>query len=204
MVDFTSEARSILWLLALGIVTLLPVQSGAQSTSVYAHDFLRASASPETLLAPAATAALSNYYFRPAGFGSGGEGLGLHYGVSLADNVSGKFLRKYTFALISNRQDNYCPVGAASPWKARLRNAALHSLFSVPQTSKAFNWSALPASITAAAFSNIYQPSEQRSWTSTLQRFGTNAGGYLLGDMLAEVTFKPKQNLAVRFVIGVR
>lgn len=172
--------------------------------SIYARDFGRATLSPETLLAPAATAAISNYWFKPAGFGSGGEGMGYHYGVSLADNVSGKFLRKFLFAAAARHQDSYCPLGSAIPFPQRLGNAALHSIFNVPQTSHVFNWSALPASAAAAAFSNLYQPDEQRTLSATMERFGTNAAGYLVGDLLSEITFKPKPHIAIHIIIGPR
>lgn len=175
--------------------------------STYADDFYEATfhkSTFETFVAPAVTGAFSNYVTRPTGFGSGGEGLGYHYGVSLADNVEGKLLRKFIFAAASGRHDKYCPLGSAVPFKLRIRNVILHSVFSVPQSSRKFNWSALPASLVAAAVSNEYQPNEQRTVAGTFQRFGTNAGGYLFGDFLAEMTFKPKESLTIRLAIGYR
>src|SRR6267154_2537216 len=55
----------------------------------------------ETLAQPAVTAAFSNWVTKPAGFGNGAEGFGYHYGIALADNVNGKFMRKLVFAAAS-------------------------------------------------------------------------------------------------------
>jgi hypothetical protein len=189
-------------LIALAPVLLFPM-ARAQS-SLYLKDFVRATVTPETLLAPAATGAFSNYVTKPAGFGSGAEGFGYHFGVALADNVSGKFLRKVAFAAPARHQDYYCPLGSAVPLPQRLLNVVLHSVFNVPQTSRVFNWSALPASLAGAALSTLYQPDQQRTASAVFTRFGTNAAGYMVGDLLSELTFKPKPSVAIHLVIGPR
>lgn len=195
-------------LLFIALSLLPPIPLHAQSPlSSYARDFYQRTlrkSTLETLATPAATGAFSNYVTKPAGFGSGSDGLGYHYGVSLADNVQGKFLRTFAFAAVSGRHDKYCPLGSAAPFGERIENVILHSVFSAPHLSRKFNWSALPASLVAAALSNAYQPEQQRSLAATFERFGTNAGGYFFGDLLAEMTFKPKENLTIRLAIGYR
>jgi len=195
-------------ILSILLLPLVATSVRAQSSlSTYAHDFYEATlhkSTFETLAAPAVTGAFSNYVTQPSGFGSGGEALGYHYGVSLADNVQGKFLRKFVFAAASGRHDEYCPLGSAVPLRTRIRNVVLHSVFSTPQSSRAFNWSAIPASLAAATLSDAYQPDQQRTVSATFERFGTNAAGYIFGDFLAEMTFKPKENLTIRIVIGYR
>lgn len=200
-------ARLPRWTIHFVLVALVPLPfcpAGRAQSSPYIKDFDQATFSLETLLAPAATGAFSNYVTRPAGFGSGAEGFGYHFGVGLADNVSGKFLRKVAFAAPAGHRDQYSPLGNAAPLPHRLLNIVLHSVFTVPQTSHAFNWSALPASLAGAAFSNLYQPDQQRTASATFTRFGTNAAGYMVGDLLSELTFKPKPNVAIRLVIGPR
>lgn len=194
--------RRILISVFVSAMVPLPSTMAHGQLSIYAKDFLRATYTPETLLVPAATGAISNYYFRPAGFGSGAEGMGNHYRVSLADNICGKFLRKFAFANPSHHQDYYRPLGSAVPVVHRLRNVLLHSLFADPQASHLFNWSSLPASLAAAALSNSYQPQQQRTLGATFQRFGTNAAGYLASDFISEITFRPKPNIALRLVIS--
>src|ERR1051326_6998633 len=66
----------------------------------------------ETIAQPALTAAFSNWVTKPAGFGTGAEGFGYHYVVALADNVNGKFMRKFVFAAASKHVDKYEPKGS--------------------------------------------------------------------------------------------
>ncbi len=141
---------------------------------------------PGTYIQPAFTAAFSNWVTKPAGFGTGGEGFGYHYGVALADNVNGKFMRKLVFAAASKHVDKYEPKGSGS-FFGRFMNAAGHSVFVDPQAGhKSFNWSGLPASFASAGLSSAYQPSEQRTWSASLQRAGTNSAGYFVGDLFSE------------------
>ena len=141
---------------------------------------------PGTLIQPAFTAAFSNWVTKPAGFGGGAEGFGYHYGVSVTDNVSGKFLRKFVFAAASGHVDNYQPKEKGKFFR-RFMNAAGHSVFVDPQAEKkSFNWSGIPASFASAGLSAAYQPSEQKTWSATMQRAGTNGAGYLVGDLYKE------------------
>jgi len=158
------------------------------------EDFRTETWKVETVVEPAVTAAGSQFIFKPAGFGKGAEGYGYHYGVSLADNVNGKFIRKFVFPSLSGHLDQYRPKGKGTVLR-RLLNAAGHTIFVDPQgPKKSFNWSGLPASFTSAGLSNAYQPSEQRTLSATLQRIGTNSGGYLFGDVLSE--FQPELRAA--------
>ena len=140
----------------------------------------------ETIAQPAFTAAFSNWVTKPAGFGTGPEGFGYHYGVALADNVNGKFMRKFVFAAASKHVDKYEPKGSGR-FLGRFMYAAGHSIFVDPQSEhKSFNWSALPASFASAGLSSAYQPSEQQTWSASLQRAGTNSAGYFFGDLFNE------------------
>lgn len=189
-----------------GMILLSSVFINAQSLGSYGKDFFGAAVSPETILMPASSAAFSNYISKPAGFGSGAEGFGYHYGVSLADNVNGKFMRKFVFAAASRQREQYNPLGGGNSILKRIGHAAIHSLFvsSDNNSSRAFNWSGLPASLAAAGLSNAYQPAEQRSWSATFARFGTTAGSYIAGDIWLEFTVKPRQNRLFRTFLKSR
>lgn len=150
------------------------------------------------------TATFSNYVTQPSGFGAVEEGLGHHYEVSLADNIQGKFVRKFAFAAVSHHRDQYCPLGTGAPFKERFLNVSHHSLFATPQTSHKFNWSGFPGSLVSAALSDTYEPRQQRTVVATFQRFETNAAGYMFGDFLAEMTYKAKPSLAIRLMVGPR
>jgi hypothetical protein len=176
--------------------------ASSQSLSVYGGDFLKATfQSPKTVLMPAISSGFaivwSDYVESTEGFGSDWQGYGHHYVVSLADNVNGKFMRKFVFAAASRRRDNYRPN--AGGFRARVALAAAHTLYASPGAdgwelnSKTLNWSGIPASFAAAGLSNVYQPAAQRNWSSTLVRVGTNTAGYALSNVLGAVIDDFKQ-----------
>ena len=175
-----------------------PLVTCGQSTTEFAKDFGKAVWSWETPFVPGATAAFSNYiYPKNTDYGTGIGGYGHRYGVSLADNVNSKLMRKFVFAEVARREDVYCEIGSLHRlWPNRVLNAVGHSLFKVPQVDhslsrSSFNWSSLPASFAAAALSNVYQPKTERGWGATGVRFGWNALGYATGDVWDEITYKP-------------
>jgi hypothetical protein len=184
------DVSRIWWVPGLSICILVcPLARGQAVERDAGADFktfLTSTFSVETIALPTVTAASSQFVFKPAGFGKGAEAYGYHYGVSLADGVSGKFIRKFAFALASGHPDQYRPKQEGTIF-ARFLNAAGHSLFVDPQVkTKSFNWSGIPASFASAALSNAYQPSQQQTWPATLKRGATNSGGYLFADVLAE------------------
>ncbi len=200
---FCSRIRGIQFCLVL-LLELLVVLPAKSQITVYKTDFINTALQPQTLLTPVFTAAYSNYVSQPPGFATGSTGLGYHYGISLADNVQGKFLRKFLFAAAAHQRDQYCIVGDAPKFPKRLGNVLLHSIFSIPQASHRVNLSALPASLASAALSNVYQPNEQRTLSATMSRFGTNSAGYLLSDVISEFKFGHRVNVVVSVAIGTR
>ncbi len=197
----TAWIRSHAWAMAqAGMLALLCSSSAfAQSNpSDDFKDFISSTFSPQTIAMPAVTAAGSQFIFAPAGFGTGAKGYGYHYGVSLADTVNGKFMRKFAFPVFSGQRDSYKPKQDGS-FLSRIVNAAAHTIFVNPQLSeKSFNWSGIPASAASAALSNAYQPPQQRTWSATFVRIGTNSAGYLLNDVLLEFSAKPCRNTLLR------
>ena len=169
------------------VVSIFCLCSGVQAEeNKYFKSFTDETFKVETIAQPALTAAFSNWVTKPAGFGTGAEGFGYHYGVALADNVNGKFMRKFVFAAASKHVDKYEPKGSGK-FFGRFMHAAGHSVFVDPQAEhKSFNWSALPASFASAGLSSAYQPSEQQTWSASLQRAGTNSAGYFAGDLFNE------------------
>jgi hypothetical protein len=173
------------WIVLASLVVCASVATQAEENK-YFKSFSQETFRIETIAQPAVTAAFSNWVTKPAGFGTGAEGFGYHYGVALADNVNGKVMRKLVFAAASRQVDEYHPKESGT-FFSRLVNAAGHSIFVDPQAEhKSFNWSALPASFASAGLSNAYQPREQQTWSATLQRAATNSAGYLAGDLFIE------------------
>lgn len=154
----------------------------ASAQDVYFKDFVDSAFLPETAWEPALTGAYSTWVSQPPGFGSGWSAYGYHYGVGVADNVNGKFMRRFAFAAIAGHRDSFTPFTSGGKWE-RFGLAAEHSIFVDPVGRSSFNWSGLPASLASAALSNAYQPAEQRSISATFTRFGTNCAGYVIGDL---------------------
>jgi hypothetical protein len=198
-----SHRRLCVSVLLFAITLFLFGQTASpQSLSVYERDFVRATfQSPGTIFSPAVSAgaavAWSDYVLPTDGYGPSWQGYGHHYVVSLADNVNGKFMRKFVFAAASHRQDNYIPTSGG--FRARVALAAAHTIYASPGAngwklnSKTLNWSGIPASLTAAALSNVYQPAAQRNWDSTFKRVGTATAGYALGNVLTALFVDLKQ-----------
>lgn len=182
-----------LHLSALVFVAILqsPCSLRAQA-SLYWDDFMTETFTIETPVASAFTAAWSQFISKPAGFGSGFSGYSHHYGVSIADNLNGKLMRDVGAPILSRHRYEpyyYRGRGTKSFW-SRLEKASLHTIFADPESKrnlKNINWSGVPASLTSAALSNVYQPIEQRTAAATFQRFGTNALGYAAGDIASEL-----------------
>jgi hypothetical protein len=151
-------------------------------------NFSKAVFSLGTVLTPGASSAFSQFVSRPAGFDCGAAGYGEHYGIALADNLSGKFIREFAFPTLFRQRVAYVPDRSGTWWR-RAGHATLHSLF-LNQSTLRLNVSGMPASFAAAGLSNAYQPKEQKTWSATFQRAGTNAAGYLVGDLVSE--FKPE------------
>jgi hypothetical protein len=199
------DVSHFLWVVTLSALTLVCSPARGQDVERNAgadfKEFLTSTFSVETIVLPATTAAGSNFITKPAGFGSGAEGYGYHFGVALADNVDGKFMRQFAFALASGHPDHYNPKDKGT-MLSRFLNAAGHSIFVDPQNSnRSFNWSGLPASLASAALSNAYQPSQQRTWSATLQRFATNSGGYLFTDVISEFRTLPCKVVFLRNIL---
>jgi hypothetical protein len=172
-------------LTVLCLSTASAQQAGKAGVKGDFQAFVSSTLSVGTFVTPAVTAAGSQFIFKPAGFGTGINAYGYHYGVSLADTVGGKFFRKFVFPAVSGQPDRYEPTHGKRTL-TRILSAAGHGIFVDPLQLRKLNWSGAPASLVSAALSNAYQPSEQQTWSATFQRFGTNSAGYALGDMLCE------------------
>lgn len=178
--------------LSVAVCLALPGTMWAQAPGAEQnfHRFVDSVVSPGTVLTPAGSAAFSQFVFKPGGFDRGALGYGEHFGIGLADNVDGKFLRDFAFPTMFRQDVVYNPDSASASTWHRVGHAMLHSVVLDAKQHHHLNFSGVPASFASAGISNLYQPQEQRNVTATLERVGTNAGGYLLGDLVSE--FKPE------------
>jgi len=176
-----------------------------RDVAVYRQDFEQATFTTvpgalSTAIVPPATAAFSNFVFRPAGFGSGADAYRYHYEVALADNINGKCLRKLIVPAISGKRDTY-DTDRQGTFFQRLARASRHSLH-YDSRSRQFNWSGLPSSAFSAALSNLYQPPRQRTLWATTKRTGTNSLGYWFADVAWEFDLTCKARLALKAFHG--
>lgn len=183
--------RYLSWF-SLAVCFVLPgtVQGQNPGAEQNFHRFVNSVVSPETVLTPASSAAFSQFVFKPGGFDRGALGYGEHFGIGFADNVDGKFIRNFAFPTVFRQDVVYTPDGSSATAWHRVGHAMLHSVVLDAKQHHHLNFSGVPASFASAGMSNLYQPQEQRNVTATLERAATNAGGYLLGDLVSE--FKPE------------
>ena len=127
------------------------------------------------------------------GFGSGRSGYEYHLGVALAANVSGKFMRDFGFAAISHQPENYTPLPGAKAWKRIWRAVEYTVLKSSDNAGISFNWSGIPSSLASAGLSDLYQPSQQRTWIATIEHAGISTAGYCAGNLWLEFFKKPQE-----------
>src|SRR5262249_11369090 len=175
------------WFAAFTLVLCARAVAQAPDAAEHFKAFTRSVFSPGTILVPGSSAAFSQFVSKPADFADGAEGYGHHYGVALADNVSGKFIRDFGFPVLFRQNVKYVPDHAKAGVWHRVGHACIHSVIT---DDRRLNFSGAPASFAAAGLSNLYQPQEQQTWPATFKRTGTNAGGYLLGDLASE--FSPE------------
>ena len=173
----------------------------AGAARLYLRDFGQAIVtSPTGALAtsfvPPATSSFSNYVSRPRGFGPASAGEWHHYRVALADDVCGKLLRKLIIPAVSKERDIYV-TDRQGAFYQRFMRASRHSLFS---GSTKLNWSDLPGSAVAAAISDLYQPTAQKTWAGTLKRFGTNSAGYWIADEVWEFDLTCKARSCLKMI----
>jgi len=174
-------------------LTCLASTANSQTLGSYGHDFATSTLNLGTLWEPAVSAGWSNFVSKPAGFGTGARAYGYHYGVALADNVNGKFMRDFAFAAASHRPYHYEPL-ASGTIPNRLWHALKFTLLSSQASDARFNWSGIPASFASAALSNVYQPAAQRTLRATFERAGTDTAGYIVGNIWLEFTKRPMEN----------
>ena len=179
----------------------------------YLLDFTNAVFRLDTVAAPAVFAAIDMEapWSNQEGYGPAGpSSYSHHYGVSIGDNVSEKFFRKFAVASIAGHRDNYVPMPRGASWKDRAFNIMKHTWYVDPQVDSGglslnnFNWSSGPASAISAAFSNVYEPGPQRTVARTLVRVATSQGGYAVGDAWTEIMSKyPRFSRFIHYTYSV-
>jgi hypothetical protein len=119
-------------------------------------------------------------------FGQGAAGYSKRYATALADNTIGNFLTTAVFPSALRQDPRYFALGEGG-FLHRLAYAASRSVVTRSRDGmRQFNLSEIGGNGVAAAFSNFYYPSENRSVTGTLTRWGAQVMWDTLSNELKE------------------
>lgn len=146
----------------------------------------------QVVVAPAATAGMSQLVTSHAGFVSGPEGFGKHYGVNLIGEVSGRFLSHFLMPALFHQDARYIRKGAGQGGLAgfadRLAHVGMHAIYAPADegSGASFNWSNIPGSVINSALSNTYQPDAQRTALAAGERVLWGMLGYTASDVYGE------------------
>ncbi len=119
-------------------------------------------------------------------WGQGGAGYGRRFAAALADNSIGSFLTTAIAPTLFQQDPRYFQLGEGSVWR-RVGYAASRSVITRSRSGqRQFNYSEIGGNAAAAAISNAYYPSEGRSLSDTLTRWGTQVMWDTLSNELKE------------------
>jgi hypothetical protein len=156
------------------------------------QDFRCRTLSPGTILWPAASATRGYIFDHTDGYSSRPPGWAHRFGVSLGDNVDGKFMSSFLMpALSGHHRENYRYIGAGqgAGLGRRMGHAAMHTLLSDPDAGWNFrnlNWSAIPASAASTAVSNVYRPAQEQTFGENVHRLSLSVSIFAMKDFASE------------------
>ena len=119
-------------------------------------------------------------------WGGGVGGYGKRYATIFADNAMSNFMTTGVLPTLLHQDPRYFELGKGRPWR-RAKYAATRSFVTLGRSGHLqFNYSEVAGNGITAALSNLYHPSEDRSWSGTLSRFATQMVWDTLFDELKE------------------
>ncbi len=109
-------------------------------------------------------------------FGSGGVGYGRYLWHSVVDQTSENYWVGFILPVLTHEDTRYYTLGRGSNWK-RTKYAVTRVLVTRSDSGKeVFNISEVGGAAIAAAVSNAYYPSPERTFGNTAKQIGTNVG----------------------------
>ena len=119
-------------------------------------------------------------------WGQGAAGYGRRFAVSMADNSVGSFFTTAIAPALFHQDPRYFELGYGSVWQ-RAGYAASRTLVTRSRSGqRQVNYSEIAGNAAAAVISNAYYPSENRSLSDTLTRWGTQVMWDTLSNELKE------------------
>lgn len=182
---------------AVSVDTHLPPQTPKEKFVGFAHDSFDYS----SFIWIGALAGVSQLKNSTPEFGQGAAGFGRYYWHSFADQADENLWVEFLLPVATRQDPRYYTLGrqTASGHNGPLKRAgyAVSRLFITRTDSggNTFNVSEVGGAGAAAAISNLYYPSPERTWTKTYQRWLLNASLDGMTDVFRE--FWPDINHAI-------
>lgn len=148
--------------------------------------FVNQSISPAYLFASALSAAKNQATNSPSAPGQGWDAYGTRYGYSIARASSQAFFGNFIFASILREDPRFFPE--SHPSFGRAIKYSVKRLFVTRSDSgnDVFNASAFLGPLAAEALSNAYYPVHEQTGARTMQRYASDIGWHLAGNMFKE------------------
>jgi hypothetical protein len=119
-------------------------------------------------------------------FGQGAEGFGKYYGGAFADQAIGNFMTEALFPVILRQDPRYFTKGKGGFWKRTGYAISREVVTRGDSGHSQFNTSELAGNAVAAGISNLYYPSQDRSFSNTANKWGQQIGLDTLFNVMKE------------------
>ena len=172
---------------------IVSAESKCQDPATNWQDFRCRAFCAGTIVWPVFSATRGYIFDHKDGYSSRPPGLAHRFGVSVADNIDGKFMSSYLMQTLSgHRREPYRYIGLT--WARCERRQTQPPCRTAPAARRSdtgwsfknFNWSAMPASAASTAVSDIYRPQEERAFGENVHRFSLSLGIFAAKDFASE------------------
>lgn len=134
----------------------------------------------------AVTTWLAQVQGEESSWGRGPEAYMKRYATTFSDDAIATFMTTGVMPTLLHQDPRYFVLGEGSRWR-RVGYAATRSFVTLGRSGQSqFNYSDVAGNTIAAGLSNLYQPAEDRTWSDTLTRWGTQMMWDVLSDELKE------------------
>ena len=141
---------------------------------------------PVTFLTTAGIAGAEQYKNVFPSFGPGIEGYGKRYGAAFASHASGELLTRAIFPSMFHTDPRYFVMGKGSTTSRATHAVSSTWLTRADDGRRRINWAEILGSMSAAALSNTYFPSQERGVNLVLINGLGNLGGDMVDNLVRE------------------
>jgi len=154
--------------------------------------FAASMVAPGTFALPLASTVWAMEATTHRGYPSGWRGYQDVYRTRFEDKIDSKFLTDFAFPTVFHQEERYEPLGPGSSVGSRITHALMHQIQtrSDDHSHMEFNFEALPATMTGAVISNIWQPATERTTGKIVERFGFGVMFNVVANLATE--FQPE------------